>query len=326
MIRRVKWFIDKHWESLKKVLIVASVVGFIVILIAFVVLGPSLFEFDDNDYGTNVYTEMFGVFLSVFISVVIVGGWTEFRLRRQLRERLKREARSRSRDIAISAIESLCDKGWIYDEKSLLRGMDLSDVNLHDVVMPYANLTWVNFTRTNLSNATIVRANLQHAILREANLSGAKLSGAKLQEAFMDFVILKGAFLEQAEMQGNNLLLSKLQDADLRGACLEETKMWATNLEGVNMRAANLKRADLRGAYLTGATMPNKEKLEGTILPDGETFTADCDYDELGRFTDPNHTRFDDAFKDAEDFRQEEGLHWNESTQPFRVEHKPPLW
>ena len=265
MRRRVKRFIDKHWESLKRLLIVAGILAFIVVLIAFVVLGPSLFGFDDSDYGTNVYTEMFGVILSVFISVVIVGGWTELRLTRQLKERLKREARSRSRDIAISAIESLCDKRWVYGEKSLLRSMDLSDVNLHNVVMPNANLTWVNFTRTNLSDATMLRANLQHTILRGADLSGAKLSGAKLQGAFMDFAILKGAFLERAELQGNNLLLSKLQDSDLRGACLEETRMWATNLEGANMRAANLKRADLRGAYLKGAMLPNKENLEGTI-------------------------------------------------------------
>ena len=142
----------------------------------------------------------------------------------------------------------------------------------------------------------------------------------------MDFAILKGAFLERAELQGINLLLSKLQESDLRGACLEESRMWATNLEGANMRAANLKRADLRGAYLKGATLPNKENLEGTILPDGKTFTANCDYEELDRFTDPDHPRFDEAFKDAEEFRQEKGLHWDEITQPFRVEYKPPLW
>ena len=324
MFRIVKRFIDKHLEVLKKVLIVASAVASVVLLIAFVVLGPSIFEFDD--YGTNVYTELFGVLLSVFISVVIIGGWTEYRLTRQLRERLKREARSRSRDIAISAIESLRDKGWIFGEKSLLSGMDMSDVNLQNVVMPYSNLTWVNFTRTNLRDATLIRADLRHAIFRGTDLSGAKLSGAKLQGACMEFTILKGAFLERAEMQGNNLLLSKLQGSDMRGACLEGTKMWATNLEGVNMRAANLKRADLRGAYLTGATLPNQEKLEGTILPDGKIFSANCDYEELDRFTDPEHSRFDNAFKDAEDFRQDKRLHWNEITQPFRVEYMPPLW
>ena len=324
--RRVRWLIDKRWESLKKVLIVAGIFSLIVLLIAFVVLGPSQFGFDEDDYGTNLYTELFGVLLSVFISVVIVGGWTELRLTRQLKERLKREARSRSRDIAISAIESLSDKGWIFGEKSLIQGMDMSDVNLHNVVMPYANLTWINFTRTNLSEATMIRADLKHAILRGANLSGAKLSGAKLQGAFMDFTILKGAFLERAELQGNNLLLSKLQNTDLRGACLEETRMWATNLEGANMRAANLKRADMRGAYLKGATFPDKEKLEGTILPDGKTFIAKCDYKELDRFTDPGHARFEEAFNDAEEFRKEKGLYWDEVTQPFRVEYNTPLW
>lgn len=170
MIRHGKWLIDKHREFLKKVLIFASILFFIVILIALVVLGPSLLRFDEKDYRTNVYTEIFGVLLSVFISVVIVGGWTELRLTLQLKERLQREARSRSRDIAISAIESLRDKGWIFGEKRLLRGMDMSDVNLHNVVMPYANLTWVNFTRTNLSDANLIRANLQHAILRGTNL------------------------------------------------------------------------------------------------------------------------------------------------------------
>lgn len=324
MFKPIRRLIDKHTTFFSRLLIVVGILTFAVFLITIVVFGPSWFGFDDNDYGTNIYTELFGVLLSVFISVVIVGGWTEWRLTRQLRERLKREARSRSRDIAISAIESLRDKGWVTGEQSLLRGEDLSEVNLQNVVMPHTNLTWVNFTRANLSDATMIRANLQHAILRGANLSGAKLSEAKLQGASMDFVILKGAFLNGAELQGNNLILSKLQMSDLRGACLEETRMWATNLEGVNMRAANLKRADLRGAYLKGATLPKKENLEGTILPDSKTFTANCDYENLDRFTDPEHARFNEASAKAEKFRQEKRLYWDETTQPFRVEYNRP--
>lgn len=142
----------------------------------------------------------------------------------------------------------------------------------------------------------------------------------------MDFTILQGAYLDQAELQGNNLLLSKLQDSDLRGACLEETKMWATNLEGANMRAANLKRADLQGAYLKGAILPDKEKLEGTIFPDGTTYTSDMNYEELERFTDPENAKFNKAQSDANSFREEKELFWDEESQPYRVIYKPEIW
>ncbi len=327
---RLRYSVRKHVELHRSFYVsIATLVGIsvaILILVAFVQLGITHFRFEPRGYYTNVYTELFGVFFSVFVSVIFIGGWTEWRSRRRLKDQLLREVGSRSNDIALSAADQLHHRRWVIGEKSLLKGESLVEANLKWAQLPGANLENVNFQSAILDDATLIRANLQGAILRGAYLRRARLARAKLQGAFMDFTILHGAFLERAELQGNNLLLSKLQNAELPGACLEGAKLWATNLEGANMRAANLKNADLRGAYLTGATLPNKEKLEGTVFPDGTTITADIDYEELERFTDPEHGRYGEASKAAKAFREEKGLFWDEVTQPYRVIYKPDIW
>ena len=327
---RIKGLIDRH-RLLFRVVILALIVS------AISLLGRQ----GGADYVTNIYTELIGVVISVGFTVVFVDTFYERRDRerreaqarrdkeretQELKERLLLDVGSRSNDIALSAADHLHNKRWVMGETSLLKGKSLVEANLKCARFPGANLEDVNFQNTTLDKANLIRANLKGTILRGASLREAKLSRAKLQGAFMDFTILQGAFMERAELQGNNLLLSKLQNADLKGACLERTKMWATNLEGTNMQAANLKDADLQGAFLKGATLPQKENLEGTIFPDGTTFTASMEYEELERFTDPCNARFDEASADAKDFRDKKGLFWDEVKQPYRVIYKPDIW
>ena len=79
------------------------------------------------------------------------------------------------------------------------------------------------------------------------------------------------------------------------------------------MRAANLKHLQVSAPE---RGLPVKENLEGTIFPDGTTCTADMDYEELERFTDPENAKFDEALSDAKKFREEKGLFWDEINQP----------
>ena len=90
-VARAKEFITQHKKFFIGASTIVGIVISIIILYAFVSIGISQFDFDPDDYKTNLYTEVFGVLFSVFVSVVIIGGWSYLRERQQLRARLKRE-------------------------------------------------------------------------------------------------------------------------------------------------------------------------------------------------------------------------------------------
>ena len=236
---RAKRFLIQHKKCFIGASTIAGIVISIIILYAFVIIGISQFDFDPDDYKTNLYTEVFGVLFSVFVSVVIIGGWSYSRERQQLRARLKREAGSRSNDIAISAVEWLRDKKWLIGDKGLLKGADLRGANLN--------------------NADLYKVNLQCAVLQNARLQECQMWKADLVEANLRFVNLQGARLWEANLQ-----------------C---AKLWKANLKEAKLWRANLQRADLLGAYLQGATLKEAKFNGATTLPDGEMYSSDTEMD-----------------------------------------------
>ncbi|EKK3384776.1 TPA: pentapeptide repeat-containing protein [Listeria innocua] len=64
------------------------------------------------------------------------------------------------------------------------------------------------------------RANLSNADLSNANLSYADLNGADLRGANLSYADLNGADLSDADLRGANLSYADLNGADLRGANL----------------------------------------------------------------------------------------------------------
>ncbi len=68
-------------------------------------------------------------------------------------------------------------------------------------------------------------------------------------------------------------------DADLRGtelvnASLIGAVLEGANLSGADLSGANLKRANLRGATISDEQLAQAVNLEGTILPNGTTYSA----------------------------------------------------
>ena len=253
-------------------LIVSGICGAVLFLYAFVMSGFSIFE--RKDYETNLYTEIFGVLLSVFISVVIVGGWTEWRARVRLKRRLRREAGSRSNDIALSAVEWLREESWLIGKNSLLKNAKLDE----------ANLTRAELSRANLEKATLNGARLNEAGLYRANLKGASLVSARLQPAILISACLEGANLHNAKLQG-----AHLSGANLRGAYM----MWA-ELDG-----AHLKFEDLIDPRYTATS-----NIPPAILPDGNNWTEDTD---MGKFTYENHIDFKETLKKINSIREKLG-------------------
>lgn len=161
-------------------------------LLGFIV-GPFIYGITSgaNDYRANLFTELMGI---AFTALVI--DWIyRLRTRHELRNRLVREAGSRSNAIAIGAVEWLRAEGWLEGDDGLLQGEDL--------------------VKANLENAYLLRANLRGAFLSEAKLRGAELMGANL----------RGVDLIEADLQDSKMHGADLRKADLSGAKLEGSVM-----------------------------------------------------------------------------------------------------
>lgn len=74
----------------------------------------------------------------------------------------------------------------IYLPTAVLRGVDLSNFDLHQGILVQANLEGANLARANLQSANLSGANLQNADLRGANLWGANLRGARVAGVLLD--------------------------------------------------------------------------------------------------------------------------------------------
>ncbi len=112
------------------------------LLVLIGILVGSLLFVGDAGYGTNLYTEL----ISIAVTVAIVDRLSQRRATEQLQKRLIREAGGRVNDMAVSAVRWLRAEGWL------------------------------------LKNTNLIRANLQGAYLQRANLQRANLKSAKFDE------------------------------------------------------------------------------------------------------------------------------------------------
>ena len=111
-------------------------------------------------------------------------------------------------------------------EKVFEAGIDLSDLDLHGIILTKA----------------IFPVHFERGMLMGANLHRTHLEGARLWHTHLERAYLVGAHLED--------------DANLRGA----------HLEGANLQSANLKGADLTGAHLEGAQLTDVSLSSDTKL------------------------------------------------------------
>jgi hypothetical protein len=169
---------------------------------------------------------------------------------------------------------------------------DLSEANLHDRDLRYANLSNACLIDTDLSEALLSHANFigaecssetdfSKARLVYADFSEVNLNGVRFIEANLHGAILKGALFIEANFYAANLLRVVLTGADLSGA---------------NLQAARLMNADLAGTNLTGCRvqgisawrveLDNKTKQEGLIVTGVNEPAITVDNMEVAQFID----------------------------------------
>jgi hypothetical protein len=168
-----------------------------------------------------------------------------------------------------------------------LTNAHLTEANLANALLEWANLADADLTRTilngaglawaNLERAVLTEANLEQASLTEATLTEADLAKANLERAVMTKAVLRGAHLERATLTkanlvGANLTGADLGEANLTGADLRRADLTGANLERItlteaNLVGANLTRANLDGVTLTGAHLAFADLTAATYTP-----------------------------------------------------------
>lgn len=238
----------------------------------------------------NFSTEMMGAISTYFLFTLIIG-------KREEKERLFIQLRSKDSATASNALNELQIKVWLYDGS--LQGADLEGVTLPAASLRHANLAGSSLKYANLENADLMSANLSGANLWNAGLAGANLEdalltsawlhNALLQEASLRKAVLFKADLTQANLTNADLRFANLNSAFLQKANLEGTALQHTNLVSANMRQAILKGADLYYADLRDTLLEEAKFDERTTLPDGTQWEPDTD---MTRFTNPYHLNF----------------------------------
>lgn len=263
---------------------VYQIIGGMALVLLGVLIGAELFR-NDRGYGTNLYTEVLSIAVTIFILDRLAQRREEKRelqrerekveqAREQEKQRLIRDLGSEVNNVARKAAEELDAKGWLRDGS--LQGVFLGSANLREA---------------RLWNANLQKANLIFANLREANLALANLRGANLGNANLHRVVLRSANLQGAKLWSANLKEANLQSANLHGAKfgIAELQKIGLDLHLENLRRANLEGADLTDANLETVDLTNADFDQHTILPNGDKWNSDTD---LRRFTDPAHLNF----------------------------------
>jgi uncharacterized protein YjbI with pentapeptide repeats len=133
--------------------------------------------------------------------------------------------------------------------------IDLSDVDLcehymFDGLYGRRDLKGINLRDANLVNVVIRKADLHGADLRHASLSGADLRGTDLSHAD-----LSESFIHHADLSEVNLSHANLKNAIL----------WETNLSHADLSGADLTHSNLARAILIG-TKVDRAKLSGSRI------------------------------------------------------------
>ncbi len=103
-------------------------------------------------------------------------------------------------------------------------GCDLSDADLTEIDLSFANLSGADFSNANLNYS---------------NLSYTNLISAKL----------RGASLEEANLKWSDIIYADLRDASLQGADLEWANLRSAKLTNANYQTVkNIERADITDA------------------------------------------------------------------------------
>ncbi|HEY9295521.1 MAG TPA: pentapeptide repeat-containing protein, partial [Phormidium sp.] len=121
----------------------------------------------------------------------------------------------------------------------ILTGADLSDANLNNADLSRANLTGAYLLKTSFRKAYLLRANLEDALMLRADLSEANLRGANLKRADFSAAYLSDTTLSETDLTGalfleSSLIRTNLDRSQMTGCCIYNWQLEDVNLSQVD--------------------------------------------------------------------------------------------
>jgi uncharacterized protein YjbI with pentapeptide repeats len=182
--------------------------------------------------------------------------WTDGKGRVRNREEL-----TRTLSLQRQWVSSLGKKGT----RAILKGANLTGVDLHGANLNGADLSGTDLTDANLAGAVLLGADLTAAKLFRAKLGGSDLRLAKLTHTRMNNADLTLAQLQRANFLGSDLTGANMTKVDgsgadftgsgLSNADLTEARLIGANLTNANATNSVLERADLSQTSLQHAAL-----------------------------------------------------------------------
>jgi uncharacterized protein YjbI with pentapeptide repeats len=282
----------------KSSLLTASIIIFVILLIAVIVLGYA-FSWPwtgFTNYSQIGFRTLWDWMQALLIPLVLaIGVWWLNRSERETEQRIAVDKQrqdtldtylDRMTDLLLNHDLRASDKGDVKEvakartltalrnldgkrKGSLIRFLcEARLVNPSDAnAVPVIDLSYADLSNADLSSfvslhwAKLFRANIRNADMNGANLVEANLNATDLSQAN-----LAGANLSAVKAFEAIMVEVNMQDADLRGADLRDTKLIRANLRRADLRGAQMDNADLRGANLSGAYLDNATLKDAVLI------------------------------------------------------------
>jgi len=157
-----------------------------------------------------------------------------------------------------SMLEEL-KKGNVIDRSKLhlLRGINLTSLDLSNANFSQVDLSGTSFFGCNLTGANFFQSNLT-----EADFTGANVSNANFSESTLDQASFGQATLNETKFFGSSLV-----DATLTGVHCTKSDFRAVDMRNVRIRDAELIEVDFTGSSLCGADFSDSY-VRGSIFND----------------------------------------------------------
>ncbi|MHA6248089.1 pentapeptide repeat-containing protein [Pontibacter sp. CAU 1760] len=197
-------------------------------------------EFSKHD----ILVEAHGLIFDLFVFGILITVFDFLRNRRESRSRYNEEIQDllgwESDEAKVKILARLkrlyeLRQRRFFLSKAYLKNADLSDYDLTDSILVFANIKSGSFIRSNLKNVKLTASNLQKVYFTSAILENTDLSHTNCKGAFFTDTDLINTNFEKADLRKASFQCCYYEHVNMKGALIEgacvDDLHWLDNLE-----------------------------------------------------------------------------------------------
>lgn len=218
------------YELSKYTAILFFIVLSIICLITIVILD----KFDPQYNTHDILVEAHGVIFDLFVFGLLITIFEFLRNRKESRSRYNEEIedligwKSEEAKVRILAkVKRLYELGQrcFYLSKSYLKNADLSNYDLTNSVIVFANINDGSFVRSNLKNVRLTASKMDNVYFTSTNLENADLSNSKCRGAYFTDTGLINTSFKNADLRKANFSVCNYDKVNFENAKLKGVKV-----------------------------------------------------------------------------------------------------